>query len=56
METWRKSSYSGVNGGQCVEVADTADAVTVRDTVTRDGVTLVFSSAAWQKFTAGICG
>jgi Domain of unknown function (DUF397) len=33
---WRKSSYSGDNGGECVEVA-TAGAVLVRDTADRGG-------------------
>ena len=33
---WRKSSYSGDNGGECVEVA-TAGAVLVRDTTDRSG-------------------
>ncbi len=36
--TWRKSSYSGPNGGECVEVAATG-AVLVRDTADRDQVT-----------------
>jgi Domain of unknown function (DUF397) len=47
---WRKSSFSGANGGACVEVAS-ADNVTVRDTTNRDGVTLQFTAAAWQEFT-----
>jgi hypothetical protein len=47
---WRKSSYSGANGGQCVEVA-TAEGVAVRDTTDREGVTLAFSAEAWQRFT-----
>jgi hypothetical protein len=46
---WRKSSYSGANGGSCVEVAS-ADGVAVRDTTNRDGVTLAFSAAAWAAF------
>lgn len=29
---WRKSSYSGNGGGDCVEVADQASRVLVRDT------------------------
>ena len=33
--SWRKSSYSGSNGGECVEVA-TAGAVLVRDTADRE--------------------
>ncbi|MFE3057726.1 MULTISPECIES: DUF397 domain-containing protein [unclassified Nocardia] len=28
---WRKSSYSGSNGGQCVEVCVTAQTVLIRD-------------------------
>ena len=47
---WRKSSYSGANGGQCVEVASVAG-VAVRDTTDRDGITLKFSAEAWQQFT-----
>jgi hypothetical protein len=47
---WRKSSYSGANGGQCVEVALT-DQVMVRDTADRDGATLSVPAAAWQRFT-----
>jgi hypothetical protein len=53
METWRKSTYSGSNGGQCVEVADGEGAVRVRDTTNRDGGTLAFTAAAWAAFTAG---
>jgi hypothetical protein len=46
---WRKSSYSGANGGDCVEVASAAG-VAVRDTTDRDGVTLAFSARAWAAF------
>jgi Domain of unknown function (DUF397) len=50
---WRKSSYSGANGGDCVEIA--ADGVIlVRDTTDRDGGLLAFSTAAWQEFTASL--
>jgi hypothetical protein len=48
---WRKSSYSGANGGQCVEVAS-GDGVIVRDTANRDGVTLEFPAGAWATFVA----
>jgi hypothetical protein len=47
---WRKSSYSGANGGQCVEVAS-ADQVMVRDTTLRDSGTLFFTAEAWRNFT-----
>jgi hypothetical protein len=48
--TWRTSSYSGGNGGQCVEVADAASIVLVRDTTNRDGGTLAFTAEAWCVF------
>jgi Domain of unknown function (DUF397) len=48
---WRKSSYSGANGGQCVEVA-AAGAVIVRDTADCDGTALTFPLGAWQAFTS----
>ncbi|MEU4568689.1 DUF397 domain-containing protein [Micromonospora sp. NPDC023956] len=48
---WRKSSKSGGNGGNCVEVADNlAGVVLVRDTKNRDGGTLAFEPAAWRSF------
>ena len=53
---WRTSSYSGANGGQCVEVADRRDAarVLVRDTRNRAGVILRFSPQAWRRFTGQV--
>ena len=51
--TWRKSSYSGSNGGECVEVA-AAGTVLVRDTADRSGPMLTFTAEAWQAFTAAI--
>ena len=48
---WRKSSYSGANGGQCVEVT-AAGAIIVRDTADRDGTNLTFTPRAWQAFTS----
>jgi hypothetical protein len=50
-QAWRKSTYSGGNGGECVEVADAPDFVSVRDTANRAGGTLEFSAAVWQAFT-----
>jgi hypothetical protein len=52
---WRKSSYSGANGGSCVEVAGSADeGVLVRDTTNRDGGSLAFSAAVWVAFVASL--
>ena len=48
---WRKSSYSGGNGGSCIEVASDG-AVVVRDTTDRTGPVLAFSSAAWRQLVA----
>jgi hypothetical protein len=49
---WRKSSYSGTNGGSCVEAADLGDSILVRDTTDRGGVVLSIPSDAWLRFTA----
>ena len=49
---WRKSSYSANGGQNCVEVADAASVVMVRDTTNRDGGTLAFTAGAWQAFLA----
>lgn len=47
---WRKSTYSGNGGGECVEVA-TADRVLVRDTKDHgQGPVLRFPPGAWQQF------
>lgn len=52
---WRKSSYSGTNGGQCVEVASNLPGVVaVRDSKDRTGPVLVFTPAEWEAFTAGV--
>ncbi|QOC95204.1 DUF397 domain-containing protein [Micromonospora craniellae] len=49
--TWRKSTRSSGNGGDCVEVADNLPGVVlVRDTKDRDGGTLHVEPSAWQGF------
>ena len=50
MGEWRKSTYSGANGGDCVETATGSGAVLVRDTTDRDGFTLSVPAAAWGTF------
>ncbi len=51
--SWRKSSYSGSNGGECIEVA-TAGAVLVRDTTDRSGPVLAFTTDAWRVFVSAV--
>ncbi|MER7911302.1 MULTISPECIES: DUF397 domain-containing protein [unclassified Streptomyces] len=52
---WRKSSYSGTNGGECVEVADGfPGAVPVRDSKNPAGPSLVMGPEAWQTFVDGL--
>ena len=48
---WRKSSYSGSNGGVCIEVGTTGLAVAVRDSQDQDGPQLAVPAAAWRAFT-----
>ena len=50
---WRKSRYSGDNGGECVEVA-AAGVVLVRDTTDRTGPMLTFTTDAWRSFLLNI--
>jgi hypothetical protein len=51
---WRKSSYSGQSGGNCIEVAGHGSRVLVRDTKDRAGVTLRFSPEVWRRFAAQV--
>ena len=51
---WRKSSYSGSNGGACVEVGTTAPGVVVRDTTNRAGTTLTFPRTSWRTLIANL--
>jgi hypothetical protein len=52
---WCKSSYSGSNGGNCVEVAVLPGGKrAVRDSKNPDGPGLLFSRADWLVFTSGL--
>jgi hypothetical protein len=48
---WRKSSYSGNGGGNCVEVGAAPRSIAVRDTK-QDGAgpVLRFPPSAWRRF------
>ncbi|MEV8633718.1 DUF397 domain-containing protein [Streptosporangium sp. NPDC051023] len=52
---WRKSSLSGHDGGDCVEVAALSGGRrAVRDTKDRAGPALVLTADAWAAFTTAI--
>lgn len=63
---WRKSSFSGNNGGNCVEVAELAVGrrpegeaggavvVAVRDSKCPDGPKAFFAPTAWNAFLEGL--
>ncbi len=48
--SWRKSSYSGGSGGNCIEVGSGQDVIVVRDTKDRQGPVLRVSAEAWRRF------
>ena len=52
---WRKSSFSGGNGGGCVEVArNLSGVVAVRDSKDREGPALVVTPDEWRDFLDGV--
>ena len=52
---WRKSSRSGGNGGNCVEVArNLSRVVAVRDSKNPHGPVLTVESAGWRAFIADV--
>jgi hypothetical protein len=47
---WRKSSYSGDSGGNCVELGQSVRGILIRDTKDRDGYVLTIPAGAWRAF------
>jgi hypothetical protein len=47
---WRKSSYSNGSGGNCIEVAEGAGHIQVRDSKDPQGPVLAFPAGAWSAF------
>jgi hypothetical protein len=48
---WRKSSFSGPTGGNCVETAALAEGrIAVRNSRFPAGPALVFTAGAWEAF------
>lgn len=53
--TWRKSTLSGTNNDDCVEVANLpGGGRAVRDSKNPDGPMLRFTSNEWQAFIGGV--
>ncbi|MFC4584505.1 DUF397 domain-containing protein [Sphaerisporangium corydalis] len=53
--TWKKSSRSADNGGNCVEVASNLPGVIgVRDSKNPTGPALVLSPGEWSTFLCGV--
>lgn len=50
--SWRRSSYCGTNA--CVEVAEAAGRVMVRDSKNPDVAPFVFSTEEWAAFVLGV--
>jgi hypothetical protein len=54
---WRKSTYSGSSGGECVEAGTAVGMILVRDTKNNgDGPVLRVSATDWKRLTAAIKG
>ena len=52
---WQKSSYSGGNGGQCVEVArNLPGVVAVRNSREPGGPSLIVTAGGWRAFLEGV--
>ncbi|MEU7350684.1 DUF397 domain-containing protein [Streptomyces albidoflavus] len=54
--SWFKSSYSGGDGDNCIEVAHGAEAVHVRDSKDLGRDSFAVASGAWAAFTAHMSG
>ncbi|MGW1792308.1 DUF397 domain-containing protein [Streptomyces tubercidicus] len=53
--TWRKSSYSNMDGGDCVEVADGVPGIVpVRDSKDPAGPAIMIPAGSWTAFVAAL--
>ncbi|MCX5400666.1 DUF397 domain-containing protein [Streptomyces sp. NBC_00102] len=53
---WFKSSHSGAEGGDCLEVATSPGTVHVRDSKQPTGPVLTMAPGAWAAFVAATAG
>lgn len=48
---WRKSSYSGANGGECVEVGNPSGMIAIRDSKDPSGPMVTMKRNDFRRFT-----
>jgi len=53
-QRWRTSSYTGANGGNCIEVGHAGPLIAIRDTKDRHGPALIFTTATWKQFASQV--
>lgn len=51
---WRKSSHSGGNGGDCVEITAYNDGVAIRNSNDPESGALAFTGPEFRAFVAGV--
>ncbi|MEV7341647.1 DUF397 domain-containing protein [Streptomyces sp. NPDC093544] len=51
---WFKSSYSGSQGGECLEIATTPATIHIRDSKTPTAPTLSVTPTTWTIFLAAL--
>ncbi|MFD9951202.1 DUF397 domain-containing protein [[Kitasatospora] papulosa] len=51
---WYKSTYSGGDQGECLEVARGYDVVPVRDSKVSQGPAVIASTASWSAFVTAV--
>ncbi|MFF9480147.1 DUF397 domain-containing protein [Streptomyces sp. NPDC014733] len=49
---WRKSSYSGSEDGDCIEIAPSPTTIHIRDSKDKDGPQLAVGADTWSAFVA----
>jgi hypothetical protein len=50
---WRKSSFSGNGGGNCVDVAADGEKIYVRNSKNPGGAVVAFTQSEWRAFISG---
>lgn len=51
---WRRSTYSGASGNQCVEMADLGDTIAIRDSKNPGGPVLLLDPCAFDALLGAV--